>query len=491
MTETFIIMISVFWFCSMLYIWGLYRVHKKENKNHPLGVILASDSYKMSHHAQYPPNTTNVYSYFESRGGKYDEIVFVGLTYILKKWLVGVVVNQAMIDEAAKICEKHFGPGSNVFNREGWEYILREHGGELPIRIKALPEGTVVPTKNCLMTVENTDPNCYWLVNFVETLLVQVWYPITVATNSREQKKIIFRFLKETGDPSGIDFKLHDFGCRGVSSMETASIGGWAHLTQFLGTDTMPALILAKNYYDCDCAGFSIPASEHSTMTAWTKEKQLESIENMLIQYETGLVACVCDSWDIYDVCENILPNLKERIMKRDGTLVVRPDSGDPPTVCLRILEILGDKFGKDKNDKGYWVLPPQLRIIQGDGVDIEMIEKVLQHLKDHKWSADNIAFGSGGGLLQKMDRDTQKCAFKASSMKIDEQEINVSKDPITDPGKKSKKGRMTVNKRDRNIITLCGDDQDKETDMLNTIFENGKLLVNPTMNEIRKRSLI
>ncbi|KAH8046764.1 nicotinamide phosphoribosyltransferase [Aureococcus anophagefferens] len=293
------------------------------------------------------------------------------------------------------------------------------------------------------MTVENTDPACFWLTNFVETLLVQVWYPMTVATHSREQKKVVAKYLDVTGDVAGLGFKLHDFGFRGVSSVETAGVGSCAHLVNFLGTDTVAGLVVAKDYYGAEsAAGFSIPASEHSTITSWGESQEVDAMRNMLEVYPAGLVACVSDSYDIFKACGDLWgTQLKDAVLARDGCLVVRPDSGDPPSTAMRVLAILGDKFGKEKNDKGYWVLDSHVRVIWGDGIDYEMICAVLSTLADAGWSADNIGFGSGGGLLQKLNRDTQKCAFKCSSIVVDGAARDVFKDPVTDKGKASKKG--------------------------------------------------
>ena len=219
--------------------------------------------------------------YFESRGGKFDEIVFFGLQYFIKRYLCGVVVTEDKIAYAKDMLDNHMGPGH--FNEEGWRHILTAHGGMLPISIKAVPEGTVVPTKNVLFTMVNTDPACYWLTNYLETLLVEVWYPMTVATNSREQKKTILKALKATGGEDIIaNLQLHDFGYRGVSSVESAAIGGAGHLVNFEGTDTVAALICIKHYYDgaevplpptneimLPVAGISIPAAEHSTITSY------------------------------------------------------------------------------------------------------------------------------------------------------------------------------------------------------------------------------
>lgn len=416
-------------------------------------IILLTDSYKVSHHVQYPPHTTRVYSYFESRGGRYPEMVFYGLQYFIKRYLLGQVVTQEKIDQAHEYFKAHFP--TDIFYKEGWEYILHKHGGRLPIKIKAVPEGTPVPVSNVVMTVENTDEQCFWLTNYLETLLVQVWYPCTVATHSRAQKKVIKRFLDETGEsPESVNFKLHDFGFRGVSSVETAALGGSAHLVNFSGTDTMAGLVLAKEYYGEACAGFSIPAAEHSTITSWGREHEVDAFANMLEKFPSGLVACVSDSFDIFAACSELWGTaLKEKIMSRDGCLVVRPDSGDPPTICLKILELLGEKFGAPPNAKGYKTLDPHVRIIQGDGIDGEMLERVLQHLKDSGWSADNIAFGSGGGLLQKLNRDTQKCAFKCSFVQSGGKQIDVYKDPITDPGKKSKRGRLSLHQDRKSVV--------------------------------------
>jgi nicotinamide phosphoribosyltransferase len=402
-------------------------------------IMLLTDSYKISHYKQYPPNTTEIYSYFESRGGMFSHVTFFGLQYLLKNYLQGVVVTKEKIDEAEKIYAKHFGDAS-LFYRKGWEHILDNHGGKLPIKIKAVAEGSIVPTHNVMMTVENTDPASFWLTNFLETLLVQVWYGCTVATQSREIKKLILQYLQETGDPALVDFKLHDFGFRGVSSVESASIGGAAHLVNFKGSDTIAGLSFIQDYYNThEVFGFSIPAAEHSTITSWGRENEAMAYENMLNQYSKGLVAVVSDSYDIYNACEKLWgEQLQNKILNREGTLVVRPDSGEPKEVVLKAVNILGEKLGYTTNAKGFKVLDPHIRVIQGDGVHYDSIGEILDNLKQHGWSADNIAFGMGGALLQKLDRDTQKFAFKCSCACVDGKERDVFKDPITDNGKEA-----------------------------------------------------
>ena len=453
-------------------------------------IILLTDSYKLSHYKQYPAGTSQIYSYFESRGGEFEGVTFFGLQYLLKEYLEGQVVTQEKIDRADKIYTAHFG-NPTLFNKTGWEYILHTHNGHLPIRIKAVAEGTVIPTHNVMLTIENTDPNCFWLTNFLETLLLQLWYPCTVATISREVKDLITKYLNETGDPSTVDFKLHDFGFRGVSSVQSAGIGGAAHLINFMGTDTVAALTFIQEYYTPDgMFGFSIPAAEHSTITSWGRDNETDAYRNMLQQYPEGLVAVVSDSYDIYNACEHIWGEvLKDEVLQRNGTLVVRPDSGEPKDVVLKCTQILGEKIGFTINEKGYKVLNPKIRIIQGDGVNYESIGEILEHLKNHGWSADNVAFGMGGALLQKVHRDTQKFAFKCSCATVNGEDRDVYKDPATDHGKKSKRGRLKLVKENETYITKALNEDGE--DILQTVFENGKILREVDFQGVKENSLL
>ncbi|CAH1785042.1 unnamed protein product [Owenia fusiformis] len=455
-------------------------------------IILCTDSYKVTHHKQYPPNTTNVSSYFESRGGKFPEVCFFGLQYIIKRWLCGPVVTKEKIAEAKEVYNLHFG--QDVFNEEGWNYILEKHGGYLPMRIKAVPEGSIVPVKNVLFTVENTDPKCFWLTNYFETLLVQVWYPMTVATNSRAQKEIIAKYLDETSDSMALlPYKLHDFGFRGTSSVESAGIGGAAHLVNFRGTDTIAGIMMARKYYNCKMAGESIPAAEHSTITTWGSTGEVEAFRNMIETFPNGPVACVSDSYNIWEACEKVWGGeLKSLVMKRTkGPLVVRPDSGDPPEVVVKVLAILGDKFGTTTNKKGYKLLSPCIRVIQGDGISYESLGKILENMKKNNWSTDNLTFGSGGALLQRLDRDTQKCAFKCSYAIVNGKGVDVFKEPITDLGKKSKKGKLTLELEDGKYTTVQQGKGVPKKDVLETVFENGKLLKDYSFEDIRKNAEI
>ncbi|MDE1869419.1 MAG: nicotinate phosphoribosyltransferase [Candidatus Micrarchaeota archaeon] len=448
--------------------------------------LTLTDSYKFTHWPQYPPKTTKVYSYFESRGGLFDHSLFFGLQYQMEEYLQGKVVTPEKIDYAEKFVDAHLGPGK--FNRKGWEYILDKHGGMLPLSIRAVPEGTVVPYRNVLMAVENTDPNCYWLTNYAETLLVQLWYPITVATQSLYIKQRIEQELKLTGSPKFYDslsFKLHDFGFRGASSVESAAIGGAAHLVNFKGTDNSVALELLMYYYNSGMAGFSIPAAEHSTLTSWGRENEADALKNMLDQFPKGAVAVVSDAYDIFNACKEIWgTKLKKQVLGREGVLVIRPDSGDPPVVILQVLDILAERFGFDINEKGYRTLNEKVRIIQGDGIDHAMVDRILNALTAAGWSADNLVFGSGGGLLQKMNRDTLKFAFKCSYVEVNGEGRNVFKDPITDRGKMSKQGILKLVESSDGFKTVSK--SELGADALREVFRDGKVLVNYKFDEIR-----
>ena len=452
-------------------------------------IILNADSYKQSHYWQYPPGTEQIYSYVESRGGAWDRTLFFGLQMFLKEYLA-IPVTRADIDEAEPIWRAHGVP----FHRAGWEHIVEAHGGRLPIEIKAVPEGSVVPTRNALATVVNTDPACFWLTSFLETALLRaIWYPTTVATNSFMCKQVIRRYLDQTcEDPAGqIPFKLHDFGARGVSSHESAAIGGAAHLVNFRGTDTIAGILAARRYYGEDMAGFSIPAAEHSTITAWGRESEADAYRNMLQQFGKpgALVACVSDSYDLdRAIVELWGGSLREAVLATGGVLVVRPDSGDPATIVARSVEQLGAKFGSSTNAKGYRVLHPSVRIIQGDGINFHSIGGILETLTQAGWSAENVAFGMGGGLLQQLDRDTLKFAMKCSAAKVDGQWRDVYKDPATDRGKASKRGRFALVAEDGAWQTVPLDGNEAP-DRLHIVYRDGLLLNETSFAEIRARA--
>ncbi len=463
-------------------------------------LILNTDSYKASHWLQYPPSVDATFFYLESRGGEYRRTLFFGLQSILKEYL-SRPVTAAMVDTAKAFFAAHGEP----FNEAGWRHVVGSHGGTLPLRIRAVPEGMLVPTHQALMTIESTCPDCFWLPSYAETLLMRVWYPTTVATIGWHVRQTIRTFLERTSDdPDGqLAFKLHDFGARGVSSAESAALGGMAHLVNFKGTDTVLGVLAASEYYGEAMAGFSIPAAEHSTITAWGRDREVDAYRNMLHRFARpgAVVACVSDSYDLFHAIEAIWGgSLHETVVKSGAILVVRPDSGNPVEVVERTLGMLEGAFGSSVNGKGYRVLN-HVRVIQGDGVTPDSIRLILERITQAGFATDNIAFGMGGALLQKLDRDTQRFALKCSAARIDGQWIEVFKDPATDHAKASRGGRLTLVRRRghgafRTIALPDGAiEADAATlgpdweDALQTIWQDGRLVRDWSFAEVRSRS--
>lgn len=452
-----------------------------------MSIILNTDSYKVSHWLQFPKDTEYTSYYIESRGGEFEKTLYFGLQMFVKEYLLKPIT-QKDIDEGDKFWTTHGEP----FNREGWEYILNVHNGYLPLEIKALEEGTVIPVKNVLVQVTNTDSKCYWLPGYIEKALLRaIWYPTTVATYSYYCKKIISEFLELTGcSKEGLEFKLHDFGGRGVSSYESAGIGGLAHLLNFKGTDTSEALIWGRKYYNCDMAGYSIPAAEHSTITSWGKEFETEAYRNMLTKFkDSPIFAVVTDSYDHFNTIRHLFGNvLYKEVINHKGVIVFRPDSGIPEEIVPQTIKALMDKFGYKHTKRGHLILPSNIRVIQGDKVSIETIHSILYAMHRENLAADNVSFGMGGNLLQKTNRDIQKFAMKMSAIRIGEEWRDVFKDPITDPGKKSKKGRLVVIKKEDNYKTIKLKDLNNRENCLKTVYKNGNLLIDESLDLIRDR---
>jgi len=455
-------------------------------------LILDTDSYKYSHYLQYPDGTTNVSSYIEARNGPTDEIVFFGLQAWLKETL-SKSITQDDVTWANSLVKAHGEP----FNYDGFFHLV---GKPLPLRIQAVREGRVIPPGNVLVQVTNTDPRVPWLTSFIETSLLRaVWYPTTVATKSREIKKVIKQYLEETGDPKLLPFKLHDFGARGVSSYESAKIGGLAHLVNFMGTDTVAALEAAREWYNqpnLEPAGYSIPAAEHSTITAWGPDNESRAYSNMIERFggKGKLVAVVSDSYDIYRAVEHIWgEELREKVLASGATLVVRPDSGNPRKVSVQLLTLLGSKFGFDINEKGYKVLNPAIRMIWGDGIDQSSITHILEAMKKNAWSADNIAFGMGGALLQINNRDDLSFAMKANAISNDGAKTwrSISKNPVNS-FKQSKGGRLALVKGHDGYRTVAESYADSQAvggfaNLLEDVWVNGRLLRDQSLAEVRR----
>lgn len=455
-------------------------------------IVLATDSYKLTHHAMYPPGTQTVYSYFESRkGARFDGTLFFGLQFILEQYLAGVVVGMDDVNEAAKLAEAHFG--GPLFNLAGWTHVVNDHGGQLPLRIKAVPEGSIIPVGNVLMTVENTCPKCFWLTNFVESMLTHIWYPSTVATLSYNVKQTMKQFLDRTSDnPAAIDFMLHDFGYRGATTHEAAAIGGAGHLVNFMGTDTLPAMQLLMEFYGADLASlaFSVPATEHSVMTARGREGEYDVLDQMIKSYPAGILSVVADSYDIYAFTDEVIRR-KDQVLARDGRFVLRPDSvteqhDTPERLVLALMKKLWDGFGGTTNSKGFAVLDDKVRVLWGDGIDADGIAAILTNLELAGYSAENMVFGMGGGLLQKVNRDTQRFAFKSSAQKRNGEWHDVQKQPL-DASKTSKAGRLklvhTVNGYETRRVEEAGHD------VLDEVFLDGTVMRTYSLDDVRREA--
>lgn len=451
------------------------------NSQQDFNICLASDSYKMWHWKGYLPNTENVYSYLEARtGAKFNKTVMFGLQYNLMKYLVGPVVTQEKIDEADRVITAHMGPG--FFNREGWEYILNKYNGYLPIRIKAVEEGVPVPVGNVMMTVECTEnnPKVAWLTNFLESQLLHVWYSMTVCTLSREIKIMINDYMKQTcDDTDALTFALQDFGLRGTSSYESAQIGGAAHMVNFMGSDTVPALQIPYKYYNCTkMPAYSVAATEHSIMTSRGSDMEFDVVESIFDRNPDGVLSLVIDSYDFEHFIEVCGTRFKDKILARNGVTVFRPDSGDPVTVTIQCLNLLEKYFGSTKNSKRYKVLNDKVRVLWGDGIDYDGIRSILFAMRNHNYAANNMAcFGMGGGLLQKVNRDTQRMAFKSSAQYYDGEWHDVWKKP-RDLSKASKRGRLALIKNDDgDFQTIREEELGNRKNYLETVFENGHLV--------------
>lgn len=456
--------------------------------------VCLSDSYKYSHSTQYPTEMVSMYDYMEARSSKvYDKVVFFGLQGLLKEYF-STKIRKEEVSQAAEYAEKHGIP----FDRTGWDFIVDNLSGRLPVRIKAIPEGLVVPNGNVLVSIESTHPSVPWIVGWMETLIMKVWYPTTIATKSYYVRKMLEGFAERTSDNLDVSFGYVNFGDRGSSSVESAAIGGVAHLTQFMGTDNFNSIDYAhKNYFE-NMAGFSITATEHSTVTSWGEDREFDFYNNYLeINKNKPIIACVMDSYDIYKAVDFITSGeIKQKIESEEYPIfVIRPDSGKPLNVINVIINIIEENsVAFTLNSKGYKVWN-KYRLIWGDGVTPEEIENILEYVTSRGYSSENIAFGSGGDLMQNINRDTLGFAVKCSSIELETENGIVSRDvfkqPITDKGKVSKKGKVTtfINSfsGDYEVDTLDNINGRKEA--LEVVYENGDIKKQYTLEEIRTNS--
>ena len=480
-------------------------------------VALMVDSYKHSHYKMLPEDTGYTSFYIEARGGPTDFSIAMGIQGLINNYFTLAVTSED-VDYAESVCKSQ----GICFNREGWDIIVDELEGNLPLRINAVPEGTIVPIKNALVTVTNTDPRFGWLPGLLETpVLRSVWYPTTIATECRVIRNVIEEALELTGNVAESPYKLVDFGARGVSSHESAGIGGMAHLTSFDATDTLEGVVYVMDNYKGDIVGGSIAAGEHSCITSWGRDKEYQAYEYIISQFPNQMVALPIDSYDTFKAIE-FLGTLSNTIKEQGTTLILRPDSGDPVNMVtgylvvpfagvdnryrdqylmsdaefMGVVEYAMEVFGFSINEKGYKVLPDHIRVIQGDGINVPAITEILKRLELKCISASNISFGRGGAGLQGVGRDDQAFAMKCSAIKAKDGHgwNEVCKDPITDPGKKSKVGVLGL--RRNNLGELFTSRLDvsvwqepaSESAMV-VVFEDGEQFNKLSFTEVRANS--
>lgn len=497
--------------------------------------ILLVDTYKIHHNLMYPPGTTLIYSNFTPRKSRIpgiDKVVVFGIQYLIKEYLIRCFNEEFFTKDIDAIIAEY-----NEHLPVNADHFRALHKlGYLPIQIKALEEGTLCPIGVPVLTIKNTLPEFYWLTNYLETLIsAATWQAITSATIAYEYKKLLDGFaLETTGSTAGVEWTAHDFSMRGMSSVESAIVSGMGHLLSFTGSDNIPAIYGHKKYYSGKgLIGASVPATEHSVMCMYGKDDEIGTFKHLLDTYPTGLLSVVSDTWNLWDVLTKYLPELKDQIMKRDGKLVIRPDSGDPVDILCGtiqslgtkeewattlktgrertpiekgVIELLWDIFGGAVNEQGYKQLDSHIGAIYGDSITLDRARQICDRLKSKGFASTNVVFGVGSYTYQYNTRDTFGFAMKATYgevlpivdssnprwMKPEGREI--WKDPITDDGtKKSKKGLLRVVPcliEDVGDVRLIVEDQQswsqENTGALVTVFLDGKLTRETTLDQIR-----
>jgi|DEB0MinimDraft_3_1074331.scaffolds.fasta_scaffold00182_22 nicotinamide phosphoribosyltransferase len=480
--------------------------------------LTAIDFYKADHRNQYPAGTTEVYSNLSARSdklanvlGDFDhKVVFFGLQYFLKSFLIDEWNNNFFSLDVEHVIEKYkrrmfSSLHENCFD---FKHIRKLHElGYLPIKIKALPEGSRVPIGVPLLTIVNTHPEFFWLTNYIETVLsCYMWKPITSATTAYEYKRLLTKYAEETGaNLEFINFQAHDFSFRGMSSIYDAALSGAAHLTSFLGTDTVPAIDLIEDYYfGSEPIGFSVPATEHSVMCMGSKQGEFDTFKRLITEtYPEGIVSIVSDTWDFWKVITDYLPKLKKTINERNGKVVIRPDSGDPvKIICgdesakagspeyMGAVGCLWDTFGGTETEKGFKRLDQKIGLIYGDSITLDRAKRILELLKLKGFSSDNVVFGVGSYTYQYVTRDSFGFAVKATSGVVNGERKSIFKDPATDNGsKKSAKGLLKVNFEDGEYKLYDNVSESEEMEgSLKVVFENGIIKNEEEFCNIRDR---
>jgi nicotinamide phosphoribosyltransferase len=491
-----------------------------------MNALLLTDGYKVGHHQQYPEGTTLVYSNFTPRSNKYaprgcDKVMSFGQQMMAK-----------LIHESFE--KDFFGrPKDEVcgeIKRELSMYLNMDYDvshfealhdlGYLPVKIKALPEGTLVPIKVPVLTIYNTHPDFYWVTNYLETIISNLlWKPMTSATIANQYRLVLDKWARKT-NPSGIEFvdwQAHDFSMRGLDSIESTMSSGLGHLTSFFGTDSLPAIYGARKFYgETGFVAGSVPATEHSVMCAGGKEDEVSTFRRLLNTYPSGILSVVSDTWDLWKVCTEYVNTLKEEIMNRDGKLVIRPDSGDPVDIICGdafdskgnyifeddftgatqkeiceykgVIELLWDTFGGNINEQGYKVLDPHIGAIYGDSITIERADEICRRLASKGFASTNVVFGIGSFTYQYNTRDTFGFAVKATYVEVGGVGREIFKDPITDDGtKKSATGLLQVVTESGEYKLIDGQTWEEESlGELKTIYDNGEFFNETTLTEIR-----
>jgi len=490
--------------------------------------LLLTDGYKTGHHQQYPKGTTLVYSNFTPRSNKYapkgcDKVVSFGQQMVMMK--IHEMFNNDFFNQPKDLVCGEMKRELSLYLNTDYDVSHFEalHDlGYLPIKVKSIEEGSLVPIKVPVLTIYNTIPEFYWVTNYLETILSNLlWKPMTSATIAHQYRKVLTKWVEKTDKERSwfIDWQGHDFSMRGMDSVDAVISSGLGHLTSFSGSDSLPTIYGARKYYNADgmiCG--SVNATEHSVMCAGSKEDEIGTFRRLLETYPVGILSVVSDTWDLFKVITEYLPRLKEEILSRDGKLVIRPDSGDPVDILCGtqifedmdhyndyeldresilsseekgVIELLWDVFGGTINEQGYKVLDPHIGAIYGDSITIDRAEEICKRLESKGFASTNVVLGVGSFTYQYNTRDTFGFAMKATYVEINGEGREIFKDPITDDGtKKSATGLLHVTKSNENGYMLVDKvTWDNEANgELQTIYKDGEFFNQTTLTEIRKK---
>jgi len=473
------------------------------------------DFYKLNHRVQYPEGTQLIYSTWTPRASRMkdvNEVVVFGNQAFVQEYLVEFfnknffgIPKETMVADYKRIVKNTLG----VADSDSSHLEALHDLGYLPLLVKAVPEGTLLPLRVPALTIQNTNPRFFWLTNYIETLIsCELWPAYTAATIAHEYRKILDSWaFKTAGNTDFVPFQGHDFSMRGMMGLKASIKTGMGHLLSFVGTDTVPAILGAEYYYGAnvekELVGTSIPATEHSIQCSYGDD--MEYLENMMCRvHPSGFVSIVSDGYDFWDVIGRVIPALKDKIMARDGKVVIRPDSGDPVKIVCGdpnapkgsleykgAIEALWDIFGGTNSSLGYKLLDSHIGLIYGDAITLRRAEEICERLEAKGFASINVVFGIGSYTYQYNTRDTLGFAIKSTLCVINGIEKQIFKDPKTDDGvKKSQKGKVHVYKSSGKIVFSDGHDLESElsTDLLQPIFENGKMLNEQTFSQIRER---